>query len=263
METNLSGRLVSVQAAKPWLPWHQAGMWVILSHLTDPAWGVLWVVAEAEWPCLHGLQSSLSIPEFLLSLTIAASVFLGTWKTTRSASSREVPSRIWSSWSGCKYSTTSFFEKHFFFFFVNLASSRPCLKKSLQCLIKCLLLYLKHIRFMFQRHINAFSLKDARLGIWGWHFFFPALSSLVGEGGPQLVPCHGNQHERTPPSSGPLLLPVPPRPHSHGRWRVASRCSFQNACISSEPASACGRKPTRFHERIHCQWFKNRPLFWL
>ena len=37
METNLSGR--SVQAAKPWLPWHQAGMWSVLSHQTDPGCG--------------------------------------------------------------------------------------------------------------------------------------------------------------------------------------------------------------------------------
>lgn len=61
-------------------------------------------------------------------------------------------------------------------------------KKSLQCLIKCLLFYLKHIRCMLKRHgdpfklfcffifLNSFSLKDARFGIWGLFFFFQGFS---------------------------------------------------------------------------------------
>lgn len=73
------------------------------------------VEGGAEWPCLHGLQPSTRILEARLSLTIAAFVVPGIWKTTRSASSREAPSRIWSSWSDCKYSTTSFLEKPYLF----------------------------------------------------------------------------------------------------------------------------------------------------
>lgn len=45
-------------------------------------------VTMPAWP-----EPSVRTPVFHLSLTVAASVVLGIWKTTRSASSREVPSR--------------------------------------------------------------------------------------------------------------------------------------------------------------------------
>lgn len=40
------------------------------------------------------------------------------------------------------------------------------------------------MRFMLQKHKDSYKhfkkkRKDARIGIWGWFFFFPALSTLL------------------------------------------------------------------------------------
>lgn len=157
MEANLSGR--SVRVLNPFLPWHYTGMWVILSHQSDSNWILLGGPRREYVIWVHSLVPPMRTPIPLRSLTLAAFLILGIWKTIKSASSREAPSRIWSSWRDCKSNTTWCPKKkkkkmlsEFFFGFVTLV------KASLQRSKKYFLLHLKLLWSMLHRHWDPFKL---------------------------------------------------------------------------------------------------------
>lgn len=109
------------------------------------------------------------------------------------------------------------------------------------------------------------------ISVWGWFLPKPQPSPLQRKDACSSLSLSWKPATDTPYSSAWVagspsqacssLSPL--NPILVGEEGQANWQSLCRACIFSEWASACVRKPTHFYQRMHCQQFKNRPMFWL